>query len=87
MPSYLLPAEYVEEYEIAYHGRVPEEEEVSIPENPIPKVERPIPKQRKLKQELVPQDHQLLGNKETVVEYAQFLGRQCKKIDASLLSA
>ena len=49
VPSYLLPAEFVEEYKRAYHGRVPEEEEVSIPENPIPKVERPIPKPRKSK--------------------------------------
>ena len=50
-------------------------------------MDRHIPKPRKLKPELLPQDHPLLGNKETVVVYALSLGRQCKKIDASLLSA
>ena len=47
---------------------------------------KPIPKARKFKPELLPQDHPLMGNKETVVEYAVHLGRRDKFIDGSLLS-
>ena len=45
---------------------------------------RPIP--RRFGPERLPQDHPLLGNKETVVEYALSLSRQSKFIDGSLLS-
>ena len=47
---------------------------------------RPIPKPRKFKPELLPQDHPLLGNKETVLEYTTSVSRRGERLNGSLLS-
>ena len=48
---------------------------------------KPIPKPRKFGPERLPQDHPLMGNKETVLEYLDNLGQRGKRLDSSLLSA
>ena len=48
---------------------------------------KPIQKPRKFGPERLPQDHPLMGNKETVLEYLENLGRQGIPLYGSLLSA